>query len=137
MRQCTDAHLTPEQPQMGTDGEKLVLSLQIMVDFYACTWPKALDAASPSLAMHFDHMNEEPVADVVTACTNHAASSCRWPPVITFSHFLPLQVSSCYFMPSADLCHTNAGIQAVPFTLLLIHFSSCYRLAAMSKTTAY
>ena len=71
-----------------------VVPMQIMVDFHACTWPKALDAASPSLAMHFDQVNEEPVADVVSACTAHAASSCNWPPVITFSHFLPLQVCS-------------------------------------------
>lgn len=77
---------------MGTMLEKMVPSMQIMVDFHACTWPKALDAASPSLAMHFDQMNEEPVADVVSACTAHETSFCSRPPVITFSHFLPLQV---------------------------------------------
>ncbi|KAL3153387.1 hypothetical protein ABBQ38_011726 [Trebouxia sp. C0009 RCD-2024] len=64
---------------------------KIMVDFHACSWPEALDATSPSLAMHFDQMNEEPVTDVMSACQSSADASCDWPPVITFSHFLPLQ----------------------------------------------
>ena len=77
--------------------------MQIMVDFHACSWPEGLDAASPSLAMHFDQMNAEPVADVVSACTSHAASSSSWPPVITFSHFLPLQVYSHLILICAKL----------------------------------
>lgn len=67
-------------------------TLQIMVDFHACSWPDEMDATSTSLAAHFDQMNNEPVVDVMSACNNHEAATSTWPPVITFSHFLPLQV---------------------------------------------
>lgn len=113
--------------------KKLMPSLQIMVDFHACTWPKAMDAASPSLATHFDQMNEEPVADVVSACTNHAASSCNWPPVITFSHFLPLQVYSRLQLICAKQMLT---FRLCSSWLLSIHPSSFYRLTARSKAAA-
>ena len=63
-----------------------------MVDFQACSWPEGLDATSMSLAEHFDQMNQEPVADVVSALAAHEPTTDTQPPVITFSHFLPLQV---------------------------------------------
>lgn len=69
--------------------------------------------------MHFDQMNEEPVADVVSACTKHAASSCSWPPVITFSHFLPLQVCS-----RLQLIHV--GIQSV---LVTAAFNTSFKMS--------
>ncbi len=67
--------------------------VQMMVDFKACSWPEHLDATGTSLAAHFDDMNQEPVADVISALAAHAGGTDDRPPVITFSHFLPHQVS--------------------------------------------
>ena len=64
-----------------------------MVDFEACSWPEHLDATGTSLATHFDEMNQEPVADVMSALAAQAGGTDDRPPVITFSHFLPHQVS--------------------------------------------
>ena len=63
-----------------------------MMDFHACTWPEPLNGTDMSLAAHFDQMNQEPVADVVAALDAGSDSSEARLPVITFSHFLPLQV---------------------------------------------
>lgn len=65
-----------------------------MVDFQACSWPEPLNSTDTSLATHFDEMNQEPVADVMTALTAQAGGTDQRPPIITFSHFLPLQVNS-------------------------------------------
>lgn len=64
--------------------------MQMMTDFHACTWPNGLNAMDTSLAAHFDAMNDEAVADVVVA-----VAQANTAPVITFSHFLPLQVLPC------------------------------------------
>ena len=63
-----------------------------MMDFHACTWPEPLNGTDISLAAHFDQMNQEPVADVIQALEACSNSSDARTPVITFSHFLPLQV---------------------------------------------
>lgn len=64
---------------------------KMMVDFKACSWPEHLDATGTSLATHFDEMNQEPVADVMSALAAQAGGTDDRPPVITFSHFLPHQ----------------------------------------------
>lgn len=64
---------------------------KMMVDFKACSWPEPLNSTDISLATHFDEMNQEPVADVMTALTAQAGGTDRRPVIITFSHFLPLQ----------------------------------------------
>ncbi len=75
--------------------------VQMMVDFKACSWPEHLDATGTSLAAHFDDMNQEPVADVMSALAAQAGGTNNRPPVITFSHFLPHQVS--HFISSYNL----------------------------------
>lgn len=79
-------------------GEQMLVDftpfgLQMMVDFKACSWPEHLDATGTSLATHFDEMNQEPVADVMSALAAQVGGTDDPPPVITFSHFLPHQVS--------------------------------------------
>lgn len=64
---------------------------KLMTDFHACSWPESLNALDTSLAAHFDQMNQEPVADALTAIQAQTNSSGKRPCVITFSHFLPLQ----------------------------------------------
>lgn len=66
--------------------------MQMMTDFHACSWPEPLNAMDTSLAAHFDQMNDEPVSDIVTAVQAQTDSRRKRPVVITFSHFLPLQV---------------------------------------------
>ncbi len=78
--------------------------VQMMVDFKACSWPAHLDATGTSLAAHFDEMNEEPVADVISALAAQAGGPHDRPPVITFSHFLPHQASLCF---PYCCCHTG------------------------------
>ena len=57
---------------------------QIMTDFSACRWPKGMQ--DEAIARHLDELNDEGLA----AMAEQQASSPG--PVISFSHFLPLQV---------------------------------------------
>ena len=65
-----------------------------MVDFHACRWPEHLSTGGgEALAQHFDSMNEPALSnlDAVLEMEADTAGGQR-PPLITFSHFLPLQV---------------------------------------------
>ena len=66
--------------------------MQMMTDFHACSWPEPLNATDTSLAACFDKMNDEPVTDAVAAINAQTDSQGSCQAVITFSHFLPLQV---------------------------------------------
>ena len=79
--------------------------LQMMTDFHACSWPEPLNAIDTSLAAHFDQMNDEPVADVMAAVNAQTDSPGKRPAVITFSHFLPLQVLSSAPVPREFWLH--------------------------------
>ncbi len=92
-----------------------------MVDFKACSWPEHLDATGTSLATHFDDMNQEPVADVISALAAQAGGTDDRPPVITFSHFLPHQASlrfPCWYCHTGD--HVTRAIKHLPGMLLMM-----------------
>jgi hypothetical protein len=93
------------QPRLHTILE--CLTVQMMVDFHACRWPGSeLNSRDTSLAQLFDHMNDAPVAEVLAAAESNSV-------VITFSHFLPLQVmlQQPYVMATASYvrfeCHVH------------------------------
>ena len=92
-----------------------------MVDFKACSWPEHLDATGTSLATHFDDMNQEPVADVISALAAQAGGTDDPPPVITFSHFLPHQASlrsPCWCHHMGD--HVTWAVKHLPGMLLMM-----------------
>lgn len=74
-----------------------MFAVQVMVDFHACRWPAELNAMDTSLAEHFDAMNTAAVAQVAEALDRAEQQQHARPPVITFSHYLPVQVS-CYWL---------------------------------------
>lgn len=69
-----------------------------MLDFRACRWPEGLSALDTSLAEHFDAMNE-PEFSAVLASLQASELPRKQQPVISFSHFLPLQVSALMMVP--------------------------------------
>lgn len=72
---------------------------KIMMDFHACSWESKAGlraSGDDSLAKHFDEMNEPDFSNAIAEIEhqrNSALLEDREPPaVISFSHFLPLQV---------------------------------------------
>ena len=66
--------------------------VQVFKDFHACRWPENLNARDTSLAEHFDQMNTESVDTVAHSLQCQSSARQIRSPVITFSHYLPLQV---------------------------------------------
>jgi len=68
--------------------------LQVMVDFHACRWPPHIPSShDTSIAEYFDNLNEPALSNLAENLEmEEEESGCR-PPLITFSHFLPLQVT--------------------------------------------
>ena len=84
-----------KEPEIiGWDG--IPTAETTMMDFHLCKWPPELDPKTDSLARHFDRMNDEtgttgtgaPSLDARVAALRAAHPSA---PLITFSHFVPLQ----------------------------------------------
>jgi hypothetical protein len=67
-----------------------------MVDFRLCRWPDAVKGMrDTSVAEYFDNLNEPELSQLADSRDANGALE----PLITFSHFLPLQVH----LPVADL----------------------------------
>ena len=72
-----------------------------MVDFHACTWPSPeLNAKDTSLAEYFDRLNEPQLDNFCSVLSMDGGG--QQTPIITFSHFLPLQV--CMFIYGPYVC---------------------------------
>lgn len=67
--------------------------LQLMVDYHACKWPSPLVNGEDPLAQHFDSLNEPALSNLDSILEMDEDETGERPPVITFSHFLPLQVN--------------------------------------------
>lgn len=74
--------------------------VQMMVDFAACKWPDGLKNGEDALARRFDNLNEPALSNLSSILEMDEDDTGTRPPVITFSHFLPLQ-ASCVALP----CH--------------------------------
>jgi hypothetical protein len=62
------------------------------VDFHACRWPPAVSTAhDTSLAEYFDNLNEPALSNLAETLEMEEEDSGQRSPLITFSHFLPLQ----------------------------------------------
>ena len=66
--------------------------MQLMVDFHACKWPPPLVNGEDSLAQCFDSLNEPALSNLDSILEMDEDDTGVRPPLITFSHFLPLQV---------------------------------------------
>ena len=64
---------------------------QVMVDFEACKWPNKLVNGSDELAQRFDSLNEPSLSNLDSILEMEEDAVGTRPPLITFSHFLPLQ----------------------------------------------
>ena len=63
-----------------------------MVDFHACKWPPPLVNGEDSLAQTIDSLNEPGLSNLDSILEMDEDDTGFRPPLITFSHFLPLQV---------------------------------------------
>ena len=74
--------------------------MQVMVDFHACQWPPHIPSShDTSIAEYFDNLNEPALSNLAENMEMEEEDAGARPPLITFSHFLPLQVS-----PSGRSC---------------------------------
>lgn len=69
--------------------------MQVMVDFHACRWPSSIPTShDTSIAEYFDNLNEPSLSNLAENLEMEEENTGRRSPLITFSHFLPLQVLS-------------------------------------------
>ena len=72
------------------------------MDFHACRWPPHIPSShDTSIAEYFDNLNEPALSNLAENLEMEEEQTGQRPPLITFSHFLPLQVtalSSCAFL---------------------------------------
>lgn len=69
------------------------LLLQVMVDFHACRWPPHIPSShDTSIAEYFDNLNEPALSNLAENLEMEEEETGHRPPLLTFSHFLPLQV---------------------------------------------
>ena len=61
------------------------------MDFEACKWPHKLVNGSDELAQRFDSLNEPSLSNLDSILEMEEDALGSRPPLITFSHFLPLQ----------------------------------------------
>ena len=64
-----------------------------MTDYHACVWPTPLVNGEESLAQRFDSLNEPGLSNLDSILEMEEDDTGERPPLITFSHFLPLQVA--------------------------------------------
>ena len=63
------------------------------MDFHACRWPAAIPTShDTSLAEFFDNLNEPALSNLAETLEMEQEDTGARSPLITFSHFLPLQV---------------------------------------------
>ena len=91
------------------------LLLQVMVDFHACRWPPHIPSShDTSIAEYFDNLNEPALSNLAENLEMEEEETGHRPPLLTFSHFLPLQVhTSC-----ARSVHV--AVQAEPESTLVL-----------------
>ncbi len=74
-------------------GLMQVAGMQVMVDFHACRWPSSIPTShDTSIAEYFDNLNEPALSNLAENLEMEEEESGSRSPLITFSHFLPLQV---------------------------------------------
>lgn len=66
-----------------------------MMDYHACVWPSPLVNGEEPLAQRFDSLNEPGLSNLDSILEIEEDDSGVRPPLITFSHFLPIQVHLC------------------------------------------
>ena len=63
------------------------------MDFHACQWPPHIPSShDTSIAEYFDNLNEPALSNLAENMEMEEEEAGTRPPLITFSHFLPLQV---------------------------------------------
>ena len=67
-----------------------------MTDYHACVWPTPLVNGEESLAQRFDSLNEPGLSNLDSILEMEEDDTGERPPLITFSHFLPLQVTRAF-----------------------------------------
>lgn len=78
---------------VGLMGLMQVAGMQVMVDFHACRWPSSIPTShDTSIAEYFDNLNEPALSNLAENLEMEEEESGSRSPLITFSHFLPLQV---------------------------------------------
>ena len=76
---------------------------QVMVDFHACRWPSHIPSShDTSIAEYFDNLNEPALSNLAENLEMEEEQTGRRPPLITFSHFLPLQVTYISYSHTAQ-----------------------------------
>ncbi|EIE23640.1 Metallo-dependent phosphatase, partial [Coccomyxa subellipsoidea C-169] len=64
----------------------------VMVDFHACRWPSSIPTShDTSIAEYFDNLNEPALSNLAENLEMEEEESGSRSPLLTFSHFLPLQ----------------------------------------------
>ena len=71
--------------------------VQVMVDFHACRWPPSIPTShDTSIAEYFDNLNEPALSNLAENLEMEEEENGTRSPLITFSHFLPLQVRTLF-----------------------------------------
>lgn len=78
------------------------LHVQVMMDFHLCRWPGSLE--DDALAQYFDRLNDQRVRRVMEDDSNA--------PVVTLSHFLPLEVQGFLFDNTTTNAQPSSGAAA-------------------------
>ena len=101
----------PVFPDKALQGYICPCSTQVMVDFHACRWPPHIPSShDTSIAEYFDNLNEPALSNLAENLEMEEEQTGRRPPLITFSHFLPLQVANPKPCSAAHLhCTTVLG----------------------------
>ncbi len=75
------------------------------MDFHACRWPSHIPSShDTSIAEYFDNLNEPALSNLAENLEMEEEQTGLRPPLITFSHFLPLQVTAVSYPHTAQLC---------------------------------
>jgi hypothetical protein len=91
----SSAQNSPELPAFADNGitRSWPGAAQVMVDFHACRWPSSMPTShDTSIAEYFDNLNEPALSNLSENMEMEEEEGGRRSPLITFSHFLPLQV---------------------------------------------
>lgn len=84
--------------------------MQLMVDYHACKWPASLANGEDLLAQHFDSLNEPWLSNLDSILEMDEDDTGVRPPLITFSHFLPNQVTILLALLSLHSTRRNGRI---------------------------
>lgn len=100
--------------------------MQVMVDFHACRWPSSIPTShDTSTAEFFDNLNEPVLSNLAENLEMEEEETGNRSPLITFSHFLPLQVRRRPFhRPSASGTDTFLDAQLFMWEVRMCPFIS-------------